>query len=311
MDKREFHFGDLLKNTLKILNLRYKDLLDLMNTDYYLDLSIVSKWSRGISKPSRKHLDDIIKALCFKVQELRSKGYTILLDKLVNNINEYIGVSDLPQDTKSNLLKIQEAEVLLEKALELSFYLENNQNTPSIEAKDNKESGNVETHFFKDNNGSPIPIKKCIAFAFILIIIVACITKFADKPQVVGLSNTGTADGDYDEIITFVNKETIIPSPVVNTPSDSVKNEKCVSITDSQLVEPTDPIQLDKALDENEVTKENKENNNNLSNNSTSKKSANKVEEDMKDDEKPPFNIEVNGDNNNVVQCVDSNVEIN
>jgi transcriptional regulator with XRE-family HTH domain len=125
MNRENFCFNELLKKTLKALNLRYRDLLDLMNVEYYLDQSIVSKWARGVSKPTQKHYNDIVNALYTKVQEVNNKGYTILLDKLMYEVKEYIKVSGLTDETKQHLLNIDEVKSILKASLELSYRLEN------------------------------------------------------------------------------------------------------------------------------------------------------------------------------------------
>lgn len=125
MNRENFCFNELLRITLKSLNLRYKDLLDSMNVQYYLDQSIVSKWVRGVSKPTQKHYNDIVNVLYTKIQETSSKGYKILLDKFMYEIKEYIKGSYLTDETKQHLLKIDEVENILKDSLELSYHLEN------------------------------------------------------------------------------------------------------------------------------------------------------------------------------------------
>ncbi|HEX8965046.1 MAG TPA: hypothetical protein VF820_01275 [Patescibacteria group bacterium] len=126
MNENGLRFGELLKLTLIALNIRHKDLIYLMDTEYVLDPSIVSKWVRGVARPTREHYCDIVKALCNKTKEIGTRGYTELLNELEENITGYIKNSDLSANTKNTLLKYEEVDKLLKEVYDFVYYLNYN-----------------------------------------------------------------------------------------------------------------------------------------------------------------------------------------
>lgn len=132
MSNEPIRFGALLKITLKALKLRYKDLLDLMDTEYPVDPSIVSKWVKSVARPTQKNYDEIVIALCKKVDALVECGYQDLLDILHRELIVYINSSQLSHITKINLLQNQATKELLQALFTVVYFLDKPENNSTV-----------------------------------------------------------------------------------------------------------------------------------------------------------------------------------